>query len=147
MKKILQESAQNQGEQSLEDLLMNQLLNPLEGKLQRIKIIDDPQREFLSEIREGVILNEHGVLQEIREEVINVATLDDGSPLNKYGLSKCPSCNSLLMYTALKRCVCGNIVCETKRCAVYSRKRDLWYCNRFHHLLDICGINLRWFRF
>jgi hypothetical protein len=145
---ILQALNQQQGnsnsEQTIEQLLMNLLLNPVKLKRQRIRIEENLNNGVLYELREGTIINEAGCLEEIEEIVINPQTFADGSPMNIYGIAKCPSCGSLVQEENLFSCACcGGTVCISQGCLYYSRFTGNAYCSKLHKYLHILRINLR----
>ncbi|MBU4000555.1 hypothetical protein KKG29_05315 [Patescibacteria group bacterium] len=137
---------QQQGtpEDMIEQLLLNLLLNPVRLRRQRIRMQNIPDSDILYEIKEAVIINEQGVLEEHEELVINTDTFDDASPKNIFGLVKCSQCGSTVREGSVVICqYCARICCAVQGCGIYSRSRNKWYCCRWHAFLGFLGIGLR----
>jgi hypothetical protein len=139
-----QEANQNAG-QDIEQQLLSLLLNPAETTSKRVRLVDDPDNNIISEVKEAVIVNPAGYLEKIQEETINTATLGDGTPLNSYGICKCMSCLQLVRIENLSRCLCGATTCIM--CGRFDAKNNIWYCSRSHKFwgkfLGFFGIGLR----
>ena len=141
-----QNCSQDLSERSLEEYLMQLLLNPMKLKRQRTSVVGEKEiLGILNDIREGLILNENGMLEEIREEYRHVQVLRDGTPVNQNGFSKCQTCGSIVSIDSIRRCPCGQTCCISKNCGFYSKKKDEWYCSRKHASLSFFKINPRWF--
>jgi hypothetical protein len=131
---ILQEQQGNQNiDQDLEQALMNMLLNPAEKTTKQIRIVEDPNNSVMSEVREKIIINDEGFPEKLEEEIINVATLDDGSPMNSYGICRCQGCSRLVSVENLSRCLCGKTSCVM--CGRFDAKNGIWYCCFLHKII------------
>ncbi|MCF8070057.1 MAG: hypothetical protein K9L30_15860 [Desulfobacterales bacterium] len=129
-----------------EQLLLNLLMNPVRISRKRVRMVENPEmRDVVSEVHEGTIINDRGMLEDISEEVIYVNMLDDGSSLNSHGITKCQKCKGIIHEKNLQRCICGKTCCVS--CGFYSKKLEMWFCSRIHALLFLCKINPRWLRF
>lgn len=143
---FLQEQETNPNEeQSLEQALMNMLLNPAEKTTKRIIIVEDPSNPVMSEVREEIVINQEGFPEKLEEETINISTLDDGTPMNSYGICRCQGCNRLVSVENLSRCLCGKTTCV--RCGRFDAKKGIWYCGFWHKfigkLYGLLGMNFR----
>lgn len=132
-------------ESSIQQELINQLLNPIELNSSRLRIVEEPENGVVSESREGVIINAEGYPEKIKEETINVMMLGDGTSLNPQGIVRCQTCSRLIKEASLSRCLCGKTVCIM--CARHNGKYDIWFCGRIHKFLwrlyRIFGIDFR----
>ena len=119
----------------LEQLLMNLILDPVKTSIKRVRVVDGPSNGVLVETKQGLFIGPDGHLQEVEEEVIYLNALDDGTPMNQYGLSRCQNknCGCLVKEDNLTRCPCGQIVCIN--CARWSSLTELWYCSAWHRFL------------
>ena len=132
-------------EQSLEKMLMQLILNPIELKTKRKVLVTTPNPHGItSEIREGHFINRHGIPERIEEERIHVRTLSDGTAVGDNGLNRCQTCNAVVSVSSIKRCPCGKTCCISKRCGCYVKKHDQWYCSKAHAVLAMMKVNLRW---
>ncbi len=131
---FLQEQESNQSmSQSLEEMLIEKLLNPTEKTVRRIRLIEDPTDSVISQVREDLVMNPEGYPEKVEEEIINVCTLDDGTPMNSYGICRCQSCKRLVRSENLSRCFCGKTTCIM--CGKYHAKTGIWFCSFWHKLL------------
>lgn len=131
---FLQEQQDNQNpDQSLEQMLIEKLLNPEEKTVKRLRLIEDPNSPIVTQVREEIVVNQEGFPEKIEEETINVSTLDDGTPMNTYGICRCQSCHKLVSAENLSRCLCGKTSCVM--CGRFDVKRRIWYCSFWHKLL------------
>jgi len=131
--------------ESLENFLLKQILSPTEIKIQRTKIIDKPDLLGISsEKRESMFINEHGIPERIQEEILYIQTLQDGTPINKHGITRCQTCNSIVSVSSVQRCPCGKTCCISKGCGCYVKRHDVWYCSKKHATIALLKINLRW---
>jgi len=125
-------------EQSLEQLLMSQLLNPVQVSTARTLLANISRNGVISECREGSIINSAGVLEDIKE--VKVYMLDDGTSTS--GIVRCQTCGGIVSEKNLKRCDCGRTCCVRPGCGKYLRSKDSWYCCRKHAVLGFLGLNL-----
>ena len=145
---LLQVFATQEDQQSsqdiLEQVLLQLILNPSKVLKQRIRVQDDLGEGILFEIREGSRINEYGVQEEIEELVINTSCFGDGSPMNIYGIGRCPNCGLLVKEDSLRICqFCGKLHCIAKGCGRYSILTRKWFCCRTHRFLGLFGVSLR----
>ena len=120
-----------QDTQTLEQLLCNQILNPVKLQRSRIKIDDNLPEGVVFELREGTVINEAGHPEELQELVINPNTFADGSPMNLYGITTCPQCGSHIHEDNMVVCQCCNkFCCTVKGCANYSWFLKKWFSSR-----------------
>jgi hypothetical protein len=119
--------------QSLEQFLIEGLLNPAEKTVRRIRLIEDPNSSVISEIREELIINQEGDPEKIEEETINICSLDDGTPMNTYGICRCQACQRLVRAENLSRCICGKTTCIM--CGRFDAKTGIWFCSFWHKIL------------
>lgn len=132
-----QQQSQNP-EDFLEQHLLNLILNPVKANRQRIKIDDRLGDGIVFELREGTIINEHGIQEDIEELIINPETFADGASVNLYGVVKCPKCNSIVKEESLRICCfCGSYICTIKGCGFYSFLNGKWFCSIKHRILGI----------
>lgn len=134
---MLQQQESVGADQNLEEIILNMLLNPNEASIKRIRLAYDPENNLMSEIREGVIINQQGIPMRLEEEVINIHTLDDGTPMNRHGICCCPSCGARVMQENLSMCACRKLICI--KCATYS-KQGKWFCSWWHRFLSWLGL-------
>jgi hypothetical protein len=138
----LQQNEQN-SQETLEQMLLSLILNPIEVQRQRIRI-DDLGEGVVFELREGSIINENGYQEKIQELVINSKTFADGSPMNIYGVARCQNCGSLVLEDSIRVCqFCGRICCISRGCARVSRISGKSYCCRTHRFLGLFGLSIR----
>ena len=140
---LLQQQQQPGMEEMIQQLLLQLLMNPVSAKTQKISLNENPEYTSFYEVREGTILDQHGNPMEMEELVINPRVLADGTPMNLYGIVRCPYCQSLIKDASLRVCPCGEIVCTVRGCGVFSRWKQTWYCSRKHRLLHLFGFSLR----
>jgi len=117
-------------EQSLEQLLIERILNPAERTMRRILIVEEPNNPYINQVREEIIINEQGFPEKVEEEIVNVCTLGDGTPMNTYGICRCQTCHRLVSVENLSRCVCGKTTCVM--CSKYDAKTGIWFCSSWH---------------
>lgn len=140
--RTLQEQQDNQD--SLEQMLLQLILNPVSAQRQIIRVDDDLEDGILFELREATIINEHGIQEERQELVVNPVCLGDGSAMNIYGVVRCSACGSLVMQDSIRVCqFCGRMCCISRGCGRYSKLRDKWYCSRKHRAMGLLGVNIR----
>ena len=138
--KFLQLQQTNQNiEPSLEQLLMNLILNPMRMSTTRAKLMDNQNNGLISETKEGIVLNEAGFIEDIKEE--NIYMFDDGTSLK--GIVKCQTCEGIVKEENLKRCGCGKTCCVRPGCGKFSESSGNWYCCNWHAFLGYLGIGLR----
>jgi hypothetical protein len=133
-------------QESLEKMLMRMILNPVELKTQRTRIVVKSSFHGVSsEKREGVFINAHGIQETIQEEIRYVATFTDGTPAGDSQLARCQTCGQVVNIDSLERCPCGKTVCRSKGCGIYIEGHDQWYCCKKHAVMRMFKINLSFF--
>ena len=141
---LQQQQNQQTDQQTLEQALISMILDPVRLQRQRIRIDSNLGDGVVFELREGTIINEHGIQEDIQELLINPETFTDGNPMNIYGVVRCPNCRLLVMQDSIRVCqFCGRICCLSRGCGRYSKFMDKWYCNRKHRAIGLLGINIR----
>lgn len=140
IQRIVNQQQDNQNiELSLEQLLMQLILNPARLKIVRMNLTDDNGNPIvISENREGTSISEKGFPQEIQEN--NSFMLDDG--LSTQEIIQCQNCKGIIHISSLRRCVCGKTCCLRTGCGKVSRSGQ-WYCSSWHKFLCVLGFNLR----
>ena len=133
-------SPQPDPQDALEQLLQRQILNPVRLKTKVQKVTRFKDEGVLSYKREGTIINEYGLTEEIEEE--NIVFLEDGTSMQ--GWAKCQTCKTIIKEENLRRCMCGKTCCIIQGCGIYLSCKDEWYCCRWHAFLGWLGINIRW---
>ena len=137
----LQQNDQN-SQETLEQMLLSLILNPVEIQRQRI-VIDDLSEGVVLELREGASINENGYQEKIQELIINSKTFADGNPMNIYGVARCENCGSLVAEDSIRVCqFCGRLCCLSRSCARVSRNGKV-YCSRMHRFLGFFGLSIR----
>lgn len=132
---------------SLEEMLMRSILNhnqaELTSEIKRIVTTPSPHG-ITQEKREGMRVNAAGVTERIKEEVVYIQTLRDGTAVNDNGFVRCQTCLQIVSTESIQRCPCGLTCCLTRNCGCYSENHDQWYCSKKHALLAKFKVNLRW---
>lgn len=99
-------------------------------KINRIAV--DPNNQGLRDIvKEEIVLNERGQLEEIEERTTFATTLEDGSPLDRQlGVVFCMTCGKLSSYSNLILCEACGRTCHVllDGCGVYSKNFMGWVC-------------------
>lgn len=135
---VLQAQEQDQNpEESIEQNLMQLILNPLRAQRQRIRIDNNIGDGVIFELREATIINEHGIHEELQELIINPQTFADGLPVNVYGVMQCPNCSSTIKTESIRVCCCcGRYLCTVKGCG-YTSFDGRWFCSLSHRIFGI----------
>lgn len=118
------------GEQSLEQSLMNQIINPASIKRTRTNLIDNFGRKAtISETRTAGFINDKGVYEEMQED--NIRMLDDGT--STCGVVICQTCGAVVKEENISRCKCGKTVCVRPNCGwkVSGKKYCSFWCSLF----------------
>jgi hypothetical protein len=133
---------------SLEEMLMRSILNPNPAELNsEIKrIVTAPSPGGVTQLkREGMRVNAMGVTERIKEEVVFIQTLRDGTVINNDSvLVRCQTCRQIVSVESIQRCTCGQTCCISRGCGCYSESHSQWYCSKKHAMLAKFKINLRW---
>ena len=125
---------------TLEQLLMKMLLDPTRLKRTRSILMNISSEGVISETLEATLINEAGILEEIRQE--NIYMLDDGT--SRSGVVRCQTCYGVIDQSSLRRCQCGKTCCVRPGCAMYSESKNEWYCCGWHDFFrGVFGMNLR----
>lgn len=126
-------------DQTLEQLLMNLILNPQSTSTTRTRVVGNSNNGIISETKEGSRIHEAGFIEDIKEDRIYM--LDDGTSLS--GVARCQTCGGTVKEENLKRCSCGKTCCVRPGCGKFSEAKGEWYCCNSHHFLRFLGIPLR----
>lgn len=134
-----QQSNQNL-DATLEQVLMRHILNPTGLKTTRAVLVDISSDGVISETREGTLINEAGILEEIRQE--NIYMLDDGTSMNV--VVRCQTCNGIVKEQNLRRCPCGKTCCVRQGCGQnVDGSTETLYCSGWHAFSGWLGFSLR----
>lgn len=115
--------------QSIEEQLMNSLLNPIRIKKTGKYMITRQEQEVpLMEVFEGTVMNEKGFIEEIKKE--RYYTMPDGTSLGEY--VECMNCGNIVHKESISRCaICRKTVCIL--CEKFSSGKS--YCCYWHKFL------------
>ena len=118
-------------EQTIEQALIGQILNPSEIKTSGKYLIDSHGNEVaLYEKIEGCRVNQNGVNEVIEKEYYR--TMDDGTSMGDF--VECRNCGAIIHKQNSFQCSCGNACCIL--CGIPSKKIEgKCYCRKWHRTL------------